>query len=251
MKNFLFIASLLFFSINFVGAQKVSAQNNNDSDIPYIEVVGSADIEIEPDEMRVSVTIGQNVNKKDEQKVTKISLEQAENKLMDILKQLGIPKDKVILKNASTGGYWPYYWYYDRPEEIGLKKEYEIIVTSNTQLDKLFSLLPGPKEGFLNVNISELKNKNIAEYRKQTKIEAMKAAKAKAEYLLESVGSTTGRLIQAAELDEDDWGGYRPVSAYSNVVSQTSMNAGSSSEDGTSIRKIKLRYRMKARFEIK
>lgn len=252
MKNILFVTSFSLILLSFFAGQKVGAQNGAEKEIPYIEVVGSADIEIEPDEIRVSVVIGNNV-KKEKEKEPVVSLEQAESKLMDILRQVGISKDKVILKNASTGGYWPYYWYYDRYDEIGLRKEYEIIVTSNSQLDKLFSSLPGPKEGFLNVNISELKNKNIAEYRKQTKIEAMKAAKAKAEYLLESVGSSAGRLIQATELDEDDRGGwYRPAAAHSNVISQTSLNAGSSSgEDGTSIRKIKLRYRMKARFEIK
>lgn len=58
----------------------------------------------------------------------------------------------------------------------------------------------------MDVNLSELKNKNIREYRKQTKIEAIKAAKEKAVYLLESVGNTTGQLIQVVELDDDDWG---------------------------------------------
>lgn len=250
MRNITF-SILVLMCFLFVG-KKSLAQNSTDIDIPYIEVVGSADIEIEPDEIRVTVVIGNNI-KNEKEKVPVVSLEQAESKLMDILKQAGIAKDKIILKNAFTGAYWPYYSYHDRYDEIGLTKEYEIVVMSNSQLDQLFSLLPGPKEGFLNVNISELKNRNIAEYRKQTKIEAMKAAKAKADYLLQSVGSSIGRLIQATELDEDDWGGwYRPASAYSNVISQTSLNAGSNnSDDGTSIRKIKLRYRMKVRFEIK
>lgn len=247
MKNYLLTLALLFTVVIFLSAQNAGV----DSNIPYIEVTGSADIEIEPDEIRLTVVIGNNP-KKEKETTPKVTLEQAEKKLMDILSQTGITKDKIRLKDAGTGGYWPYYyWYNDRYDEIGLRKEYEITVTSNSQLDKLFSLLPSPKEGFLNVNISELKNKNISEYRKQTKIEAMKAAKVKAEYLLESVGSSAGKLIQAIELDEDDWGWYRPA-MHSNVISQTSLNAGGTGiEDGTSVRKIKLRYRMKARFEIK
>jgi|GEM_PF-609560 len=250
MKNILIIVSFSIITMHFLIGQQLSAQNVPANDIPYIEVVGSADIEIEPDEIRVLVVIGNNV-KKEKERIPEVSLEEAEKKLMDILSHTGVPKDKIILKNAGTEGYWPYYRYYDDYDRVGLKKEYEIILTSNTQLSTLLSSLPGPKQGFLNVNISELKNKNIAEYRKQTKIEAMKAAKAKAGYLLESVGSTPGRLIQAVEMDEDDWGWYRPAAVHSNVVSQTSMNAGGGSDDGTSIRKIKLRYRMKARFEIK
>ena len=247
MKNYLLTLALFFIATNFLSAQNTGIDPN----IPYIEVTGSADIEIEPDEIRLTVMIGNNPKKKKED-IPEVTLEQAEKKLMEILNQAGISKDKVRLKDAGTGGYWPYYyWYNDSYDEIGLRKEYEITVMSNSQLDKLFSLLPSPKEGFLSVNISELKNKNISEYRKQTKIEAMKAAKAKAEYLLESVGSSTGKLIQAIEIDEDDWGWYRPA-MHSNVISQTSLNVGGTgSEDGTSVRKIKLRYKMKARFEIR
>jgi len=240
MKNILLVIFCFSIAINAYGQGEIS------SNLPYIEVTGSADIEIEPDEIRLTVILGENKNKEG---VKSLPLSEAEKIFSDILDKTGIPKEKVILKNAGSGSYWYSYWYYDRDEDIRLRKEYDIILHNQAELEKLLSLLPGPQQGFIYVNISELKNKNIAEYRKQTKIEAIKAAKAKAEYLLESVGSSVGKLIQVIELDEDDYGWYRPAS-HSNVISQTSMNA-SGDNDNSGMKKIKLRYRMKARFEIK
>ncbi len=240
MKN---VWTILFLFLVIPVAQ---AQSKPDNEIPYIEVTGSADIEIEPDEMRLMVVISGY----EEEKKQPVKLEAVEKRLMDILSGIGLPKNSIILKNASTQGYWYYWWKEEQEKDARVSKQYEIIFTDYSQLNRVLTELPGPKEGFLNVSISELKNKKIAEYRKQTKIEAIKAAKEKAGYLLESVGNVPGKLLQVIELDEDDWGGFRPY-AVSNAISQTSMQINNNSGDmDSSIRKIKLRYRIKARFEI-
>jgi len=242
MKNVLIFVALFFM------ATIIKAQNTIYPEVPYIEVTGSADIEIEPDEIRLDIVISGYEKEKTKQEV---KLEDVDKKLLNILSDAGLSKSNVILKNASTQGYWYYWWRYG-DNDARVTKQYEAVFSDYQQLNKVLAQLPGPKEGFLNVNISNLKNKNIAEYRKQTKIEAIKAAKTKAQYLLESVGSTPGKLIQVIELDEDDWGWYRPAYANSNVISQVSLNAGNDNNagDNSSMQKIKLRYRIKARFEI-
>lgn len=242
MKNVLLFVVLCL-------AVNIKAQNMPCTEIPYIEVTGSADIEIEPDEIRLTVVISGYEKGITKQEVT---LEEVDKNLLSILSGAGISKSKIILKNASTQGYWYYWWRADQDNDARVTKEYEVVFTNYQNLNKVLAQLPGPKDGFLNVNISNLKNKDIAKYRKQTKIEAIKAAKAKAQYLLESVGSAPGKLIQVIELDEDDFGWYRPAYANSNTISQVSLNAGNGSNGGddTSMQKIKLRYRIKARFEI-
>jgi len=85
----------------------------------------------------------------------------------------------------------------------------------------------------------------MTEYRKQVKIEALKAAKVKAAYLLESLGKQVGDAISITEIIEDN-GFLRSQSATSNTIM--------ASPDNTSvdnIKKIKLRYEMRAKFEIK
>lgn len=238
--------------ILFLSVSGVVAQNSTSADIPFIEVTGSADIEVEPDEIRLSVIISGYRNEENKQDIT---LEVVDKKLMDLLSKSNIQKNSIILKSASTQGYWHYWWWYNKSGDPRLTKEYEILFDNYSRLNNVLSELPGPKEGFVKVNITQLKNKKITEYRQQTKIEAMKAAKEKARYLLESVGSTPGRLLHVIEQDEDDWGWYRPYNqsgALSNSISQVSLNAGNSGdEQDPSMQKIKLRYKIKARFEIK
>lgn len=243
MKNVWLIAVSLFVWHTAV------AQNTPCPEIPYIEVTGSADMEIEPDEFRLSVLISAYEKDKKE-----IKVEEVEKKLMKILSNIGIPKNNILLSTASTRSDWEYAWKIKKEGKENkprVTKLYDIICADFKQMDDLIAQLPGVEEGFMEINLSELKNKNISEYRKQTKIEAIKAAKEKAGYLLESVGNTTGKLIQVIELDEDDWGWPRAANAYSNAISQTSMKVMGDTGDDSSVRKIKLRYKIKARFEIK
>lgn len=93
------------------------------------------------------------------------------------------------------------------------------------------------------MRIGELKNKDMQVYRQQSKIEALKAAKKKAEYLVEALGKRLGDVIRIVEPQESV--GYpRYFAAQSNVSS-------SQAETYDAFRTIKLNYSMLVRFEIK
>ena len=93
------------------------------------------------------------------------------------------------------------------------------------------------------MRIGELKNKDMQVYRQQGKIEALKAAQKKAEYLVEALGKRLGDVIRIVEPQES--AGYsRYFAAQSNVSS-------SPAEAYDAFRTIKLNYSMLVRFEIK
>ena len=95
------------------------------------------------------------------------------------------------------------------------------------------------------MRIGELKNKEITEYRKQVKIEALKAAKSKAAYLLSGIDKQLGDIISIVELTDDN--NYRrPQPLLSNTMMATSEDS-----EIENFKKIKLRYEIKAKFEIK
>lgn len=102
-------------------------------------------------------------------------------------------------------------------------------------------------KGLNSMKITELKNNNITQYREQVKIEAMKAAKKKATYLLESVDEEIGRVISVIELDNNSGYFFRPQDLYSNTL----LSSNSSDDNNENIRKIKLKYEIKIRFEIR
>lgn len=217
----------------------------------YIEVVGSAEMEVEPDEIHLTVVIG-NVSEKYQSGTVKelLSLDAADENLMDVLAKVGIKKEQVFLNDAVTTNYW--YLRYGRfVDNMRLEKRYNVVLDGVAQLNSLLAELPGPKEGIVSVDVTELKNKNIEEHRKETKKMAMKAAKDKASYLLESIGAKVGKPVYIKEgydNDSDIQGG----KALSNMIIQESkMEYSSEMMNGTpQMKKIKLRYEIEAKFEI-
>lgn len=94
------------------------------------------------------------------------------------------------------------------------------------------------------MNIGELKNKDMQEYRAKGKIEALKAARQKAAYLVESLGQKLGNVLRIIEPEDRNYYHFQSQSAMSNVALQ------SYDSNPENFKTIKLRYQMTARFEI-
>lgn len=227
--------------------------------IPYIEVTGSAEMEIDPDEIRMEVTIADftydKVSVKNGKETTTpmtVSIANAENALMSILKKEGIGKEQTLLKTSSKGGYyynWGSWRYQYNNCVVKMEKKYEIIFKSYDQLNNVLQALPSGDEGIVSVDITSLKNKNEEQFRKQVKINAMKAAKDKAQYLLESIGSMVGKPIYVIEVNNDYAVPMYRAAAMSNM--KMIADGGGNSEPTSQMQKIKLRYEIRAQFEIK
>jgi uncharacterized protein YggE len=217
------------------------AQSQTSDQIRYIEVTGSAELNVDPDE--VSLIIGieeywkEEFEKKNEPKDyrTKVKIEEIEKDLLSNLSDIGISKEQI--KITDMGNYWRY-----RGKEFLISKQYEITLYDMEQAAQITKI---NTKGINYMTIGELKNKSLAEFRKQVKIEALKAAHDKAEYLLNSINKKVGDALQIIEENNDNkyW---RPESMTSNTIMSTTDNSGI--ED---FKKIKLRYEIKVRYEIK
>ena len=237
MKNIVFAVLLTIISTGILKAQEV--QNNS----RFIEVTGSAEMKVEPDEIRFQIGIEEywkeEFEKGKEYKdfVTKISLKDIESKLMHSLDKIGITPDQIIIK--EIGKNW------NRSGKGFVKsKTIELILIDFTKVNEILSNVT--VRGVNSMRITELKNKGITGYREQVKIEAMKAAKIKATYLLKSVDEEIGRVISVIELDNSGYF-WRPQNMFSNRA----LPSNSEDSNGENIRKIKLKYEIKIRFEIK
>ena len=101
-------------------------------------------------------------------------------------------------------------------------------------------------KGINALHFGELKNKDQATYRKLGKIEALKAAKVKATYLVDCMGKQLGDILRIIE-PEEQGNHFMPAQAsFSNAAF-----ASPGDPNSTALRKIKYKYEMKARFEIK
>lgn len=178
---FLFLTVSLFsFSQN--GEKNFIDQN-------YIEVAGKAELNIIPDLIYLKIILSEKDNK------NKQSLEEIEKSMINSLTTMGIDinKDLSIMDFASN-----FKLFLLGKTDIILTKEYQLVVHDTKVLQRVF--LEFQKLGISNVNIDKLDHSKIEQFRKDVKVNAIKAAKEKAEYLASALNQTIGKAIYIQEL---------------------------------------------------
>lgn len=236
-KNLLIIIVLAVFMYSFT-----NNQNSEPATPGFIEVIGSAEMEIQPDEIEFEIKIIPGSN---------LSIEKSEKKLFKVLSEHGIPKKDVRFTDLNQHNYWYYWWHHRR-------YEYKTFTFTLAEKTDLFELVKefDPK-WVSHLRVSKTTHSKIHEYRKQVKIDAMKAAKNKASYLMNSVDQKAGLLIEVIEINAENnttpnyW--YYNQNLTSNSVSNfqstpTTMSGSSNEKDG--VKAIKLRYEIKTKFQI-
>jgi len=206
-----------------------------------ITVTGSAEMIVPPDEIELEITMteyggGSTISK-------------IETALMKLLLGNDVPKEQVVFNGTFSSFYW-YYWWHHRNDS---RKSKKILVTLDAKTDFMKLVRDLDKEYISHIRITKTSNKDIQKLRRDVKIEAIKAAKAKAKYLLEAVGEEVGRLITVDELSELNhnqhsyWNHGNINQVMSNSVMSYSKSRGGYMEN---VPEIKLRYEIKTQFEI-
>ena len=120
-------------------------------------------------------------------------------------------------------------------------------VKSAGEVNKLFQLLD--ELGIEDAAIVKTSHSEIEKLRKEVKIQAMKAAKDKADYLLTAIGEQTGKPLVIREQDHTIY----PANLYSNVAvrQEAAYDKSGGLQDAVAFTKIKIRYEIFAKFAIK
>lgn len=174
MKHFIIILSLAFTS-NFLYAQI------NINEEPYIEVIGRAEIEVIPDMIYISISI-----KEREEDRQIITVQEQEKSIITVLNSLNIDLKNFSVENMDA--------IFDKKKwkkgEVKSTTKYTLLLSDFETTTKVFEKLDA-----LNVDntfIEKLDHSKIIEYKKEVRIQAIKAAKTKSDYLLEAIGAKTG-----------------------------------------------------------
>lgn len=222
MKN----SHLIFF---FLLTSLAFSQVQNQIQPPFIEVTGTAKKEIEPNQIYISITLTEkSIDNK------KYTIESQEAKLYQILNGMGIPQSKLTLADFTSTVIT------QKQKEVGFKqsKQFSLILENAKQVSQLF-------ERLFDANIKEadvvkLDHTEIVKFNKEVRIEALQAAKAKAEYLLNSINNKLGKPLEIIE--ENVSNNYYRQNVYnSNVVMQA---------DDSEFKKILVSFSYKVKYQI-
>lgn len=176
----------MIFALFLLGLASTYAQTTTEKETPYIEVVGSAEKEVIPDEFYISISLRERYNGKD-----KITIEKLESDLKTALRNISIN----IEKNLSLAETYAHYEELkkNKGEEFMAGKQFLLKVGDATAIKNVY-------QQFNTITIEDARISNVVYLKtdsleKALRIEAIKNAKDKATYTLSAIGEQVGKVL--------------------------------------------------------
>ncbi len=222
----------------------VHAQNNDDDDhdlVRKIEVYGNAEREITPNEIFFSITLKEYLN----DGKNKVTIDELERELYSAVRKVGVSDEDFQVQDVA--GY-NYDWYWrgrkKEREEFLATKQYRVKFKDLNEINRLFAYVDA--KGIQSSNVEGYSHSDIEEIRKELKIEALKNAKDKADYLLDGIKEGLGEIIEVQEINVD----YQPPIYYAKTM-EMAQSADMMEQPQIDFKKIKLQAQVRAVFRIR
>ncbi len=225
----------------------VEAQTVDSQPLRYIDVTGVSETEIDPDNIKFTIRIREywkeefDKRPKEENFKTKVPLAEIENDLIAALTEAGVKKEQIFVQDAGNYGR-------QTGKDFLNSKQFELSLDDFKTVDNIIKTVG--TRGIDYMNIGELTNSDMERYRLEAKVEAVKAAKAKARMLVEALDEELGQVIYI----NDSGNSYSyPKMRMANVVysAGAEMEADGALNSIDTVRKIKLQAEVSVRFQIK
>ncbi|MFK7920453.1 MAG: SIMPL domain-containing protein [Bacteroidia bacterium] len=185
MKNTIFFGLVCFFALQ-ANAQTVS---KNFIDQPYSEFSGTALLQIVPDEIFLRIVLKEKDNK------DKSSVAVQEKQMLEVLTEIGIDlKEQLSIVDQASNlrDYWI------KSDEVVNTKQFELLLNDAKTVGEVFKGLETIE--IRSISVNRVSHTKLTEYRRQVKIDAIKAAKSKAEDMTAALDQKLGPAIYIEEI---------------------------------------------------
>lgn len=236
--------------VAFVMTMQVFGQPTEPVKQKTINVTGVAEMEVIPDEIYVHVLLREY----DRKGGSKTDLETIKNAFLKAALSIGIKENEISVLNYQT--YDQNYWWIRKNKKKNPDMKagitYEIKMNSTRKLDELVQKLDD--EATENFYISRVEHSKIDEFKKQLKIQAVKVAREKANYLAEAINEKAGEAITINEPNEIS---IYPQPMFANLKSSMALasmdaeNGGQQETTNIDFKKLKLKFEVSAVFALK
>jgi len=211
----------------------LSAQSH--LEIPYIEVTGTAKLEVVPDEFYVNITLRERYDGRD-----KITIDKQEEDLRRAFIAIGIPDTQFYLADVDAD-YMKVRW---NTKDVITQKNYTLKVTTPTLLSKAFQAMD--EKEIKDAYLSRVDHSQMDSLRREVRMEAVRAAKDKATYLLAAIDTDLGAPLIVRE--QEMYYGNRNMEMYN--VGMDDMDKASEPLPELQFQKIQLEQSVFVRFAI-
>ncbi|MBL6657094.1 MAG: SIMPL domain-containing protein [Flavobacteriales bacterium] len=173
--------TLLFMSLCFLAFSQEQFPS-------FIDVTGTAEMEVIPDEIYIAITLRERSGNRGTQTV-----QEQENDLKDALRSLGLDLKRLELSDANAD-YISIRWLNKKTIS---QSSYRFKAEDAYMVSKVFEQLD--KLNIQDAYISEVSHSKIKEYEKEVRINAIKDAKDRADYLLTAIDERRGKAMEVYE----------------------------------------------------
>jgi uncharacterized protein YggE len=199
----------------------------------FIEVTGTDETEITPDELFLTITLQESKERP--------AIQKQEEELKQSIKELGIDLSNLTLNSANAD----YGKVRLMKKDVQVSKSYILKISNAEMIGKVYEKLD--KINAQDAYISRVDHSKMTEIKKESRIKAIKAAREKVDYLLAAVGQQAGQPIQITEVEN-----YIQNFVPNVIMAKRATFAAESMDDNQEIsfKKIKLKTSFLVRYEI-
>lgn len=233
MKNLIALAFVALFSISAM-AQQVDLRKK-------ITVSGTAEQEVTPDIIYLSISLKEYL--KDGNSKKKVEINDLETQLFNAIQKAGLAKENLTINNLSS--YNTVAEKKKNPEFL-VAKQYRLKVTDLNKWNEIIGAVDA--KGVAYTNIESYDYSKIEVLKKELKIKALQAAKLKATYLVEALGDKLGSVIDIQEVNNESYP--QPIYRTNMMMARSGAADESAAAPEIDFKKIKLSYVMNTVFEI-
>ena len=233
MKKLIALAFVTIFSMSAM-AQQVDLRKK-------ISVSGSAEAEVTPDIIYVSISLKEYF--KDNSSKKRVDITDLEKQLYNAVLKAGIDKENLMVNNISS---YNYATEKKKNPDFLASKQYRLKVTDLNKWNEIIGSIDA--KGVAYTNIDSYDYSGIEALKKELKIKALLAAREKATYMVEALGAKIWGIIDIQEINNENYP--QPLYRASLMMKAESADASGAAPE-LDFKKIKLNYVVNTVFEIK
>lgn len=160
------------------------SQEKNFIDQNYVSVTGYNKMKVTPDMIYISITINESDTK------GKVSLDQMERNMVKALEKTGIDVSKQLSVSDMSSNFKKYAL---KKQDVMQSKNYTLLVYDARSAAEVFMALE--KENISNATITDVDHSKLIDHKLESKTQAIKDAKRKAEALAQGVDRSIGKAM--------------------------------------------------------
>jgi len=211
-----------------------------------VNASGLAEMEVVPDEIYVQVQLREY----DKKGGNKVDIDAIKNDFLKAATSIGLNENDISVQGYQgwDGIYWLYKKNQKKNPDMKASITYQVKLSSTKKMDELVQKLDD--EATQNFFISRVSHSKLQEFKKQLKIQAVKSAREKANYLAEAINEKAGEALTINEPNEIN---PFPLPVYANrmMEAKVATDAGNDQTPNIDFKKMKLQYEVNVVFALK